>query len=169
MVLCGITLIPLAEELRAADPGILSPFYVDDAAFGGSERRSAQLLKLLMKRGPDRGYFPDPAKSLFISDNPGQEEVAKKEFAKKGLCLNFVDGSWYLGAYIGPRDPLEAWVKPQVGAWSHGVRVLGKIALRHPHLAYAGLGMLLQLKWQYLQRTVSEVGTLMGPIEEALR
>ena len=53
MVLYRITLVTLAEELRAADPGILSPF--DDAAFGGSEQCSAQLLKLLMKRGPDRG------------------------------------------------------------------------------------------------------------------
>ena len=51
MVLYRITLVPLAEELRAADPGLLSPFYTDDAAFNGSERRSAQLLKLLMKRG----------------------------------------------------------------------------------------------------------------------
>ena len=38
MVLYGITLVPLAEELRAADPGLLSPFYSADADFGGSER-----------------------------------------------------------------------------------------------------------------------------------
>ena len=38
MVLYGITFVPLAEELRAADPGLLSPFYVDDAAFGGLAR-----------------------------------------------------------------------------------------------------------------------------------
>ena len=80
MVLYGITLVPLAKELRAADPGLLSPFYADDAAFEGSARRSAQLLKLLMKRGPDRGYFPEPAKSLFISDTPGQEGAEKWEF-----------------------------------------------------------------------------------------
>ena len=55
MVLYGITLVPLAEELRAADPGLLSPFYAEDAMFDGSERRSAQLLKMLMKRGTDRG------------------------------------------------------------------------------------------------------------------
>ena len=83
--------------------------------------------------------------------------------------MNFISGSRYLGAYLGPRDQLEAWVKPQVEAWDHGVRVLGKISLRHPQLAYAGLGMSMQLEWQYLQRTVPGVGTLMGPIEEALR
>ena len=80
----------------------------------------------------DRGYFPKPAKSLFISDILGQEEAAKREFAKEGLVLNSVSGSRYLGAYLGPWDQLEAWVKPQVEAWAHGVRVLGKISQRHP-------------------------------------
>ena len=54
-------------------------------------------------------------------------------------------------------------------AWDHGVKVLAKISLRHPQSDYTGLGMSLQLKWQYLQRTVPGVGTLMGPIKEALR
>ena len=72
MVLYRITLVPLAEELRTADPGLLSPFYADNAAFDGLSRRSAQLLKLLMRRGPDRGYFPDLDKSLFILDTPFQ-------------------------------------------------------------------------------------------------
>ena len=61
------------------------------------------------------------------------------------------------------------WVKPQVEAWAHGVRFLGKISRQHPQSAYSGLGVSLQLDWQYLQRTVPGVGTLMGPIEEALR
>ena len=34
----------------------------------------------------------------------------------EGLDLNFVSGSRYLGAYIGPRDQLEAWVNPK---WRH--------------------------------------------------
>ena len=67
-----------------------------------------------MKRGPDWGYFPEPAKSLFVLDTLGQEEAAKWEFAKEGLDLNFVSGSRYLGAYLGPQTELEAWVKPQV-------------------------------------------------------
>ena len=169
IVLYGITLAPLAEDLQAADPWLLSPFYADDAAFDGLARRSAQLLKLLTKRGTDRGYFPEPAKSLFISDTPGQEEAAKQEFSVERLTLNFVSGSRYLGAYLGPQKELEAWVKPQVEAWAHGIRVLAKIARQHPQSAYARLGMLLQSEWQYLQRTVPGFGTLMGPIEEALR
>ena len=122
-----------------------------------------------MKRWPDREYFPKPAKSLFILDTPVQEGAAKREFAIEGLTLNFVSGSWYLGAYLGPWDQLEEWVKHQVEAWAHGFRVLGKIARRHSQSAYSGLGILLQLDWQYLQRTVPGVGTLMGPIEKALR
>ena len=169
MVLYRITPVPLVEELRAADLGILSPFYADNAAFDGSARRSAQLLKLLMRRGPDREYFHEPAKSLFISDTLGQEEASKREFAVEGLTLNFVSGSSYLGAYLGPQAELYAWVKPQVEAWAHGVKLLAKIAQRHPQSAYAGLGMSLQAEWQYLQRTVPRVGTLMGPIEEAQR
>ena len=94
MALYEISLVPLTEELRVADTGLLSPFYADDAAFDGTAQRSAQLLKLLMKRGLDRGYLPEPYNFLFISDTPGQEEAAKRGFAVEVLTLNFVSGSW---------------------------------------------------------------------------
>ena len=63
---------------------------------------------MLMKRGLDRGYFPEPAKYLFISDTPEQEEAAKREFAVEGLTLNFVSGSRNLGVYPSPKKDLEA-------------------------------------------------------------
>ena len=62
MVLYGITLVPLAEELRYADPTLLSPFYANDAEFDGLTRRSASQLRLLMEWGPDRGCFTKLAK-----------------------------------------------------------------------------------------------------------
>ena len=68
----------LEEEFRVVDLGLLSPFYVEDAEFDGSSRRSAQLLKMLMERGVHWGYLPNPTKLLFIVDTPGQEEVAKR-------------------------------------------------------------------------------------------
>ena len=82
----------------------------------------------MIKRGPDWGCLPEPDKSLFILETPGQEEVSRREFAMEGLVLNIVLGSRYLGAYLGPQEELEAWVKPQVEAWYHGVTVLGKVS-----------------------------------------
>ena len=145
MVLYRITLVPLAEELRAADSSILSPLYVDYTVFDLSARSIAQLLNLLMEMGPDWGYFPKLATSLLISDTLGPKEAARLEFAAEVLVLNFVSGSWYLGGYLSPKEELAAWVKPQVEAWAHGVRVLGQISRQHPQLYYAGLVMSLQL------------------------
>ena len=68
------------------------------------------------------------------------------------------------GSYLGPREELEAWVRPQVEAWSHRVRNLGKIANQYPQLSYSGLWMSLQLEWKYLPRTVPGVVTIMGHI-----
>ena len=81
-----------------------------------------------MKRGTDRGYLPEPAKSFFISDTPEQEAGSKRAFAAEGLVLDFVSGHRYLGEYLGPQAKLEAWVKPQVETWAHGVQVLAKIS-----------------------------------------
>ena len=78
-----------------------------------------------MERGTGRGYFHEPAKSLFILDTPGQEEAAKREFAMEGLTLSLGIWSRYLGAYLDPQKELEAWVKPQIEACANRVRVLG--------------------------------------------
>ena len=67
---------------------------------------------MLMEKGLEQGYFPGPAKSLFILDVPGQEEAAKKIISIRGVVLNFVNGSRYLGAYLGPQEDLEMWLKP---------------------------------------------------------
>ena len=63
---------------------------------------------------------------------------------------------------MGHREELEAWVRPKVEAWDLRVRILAKIYKQYPQSSYAGLGILIQIKWQYLQRTVPGVGTMMG-------
>ena len=65
-----------------------------------------------MEREPYRGYFPKLAKSLLVSETLGLDGEARREFAVKGLVLNFVSVSRYMGVYLGPQDQLEAWVKP---------------------------------------------------------
>ena len=48
-----ITLVSLDEDLRAAYPWILTSFYANNVEFDGLAQRSAQLLKLIMERGPE--------------------------------------------------------------------------------------------------------------------
>ena len=81
------------------------------------------------------------AKLMLILYTLGQEEAAKRGFEEEGLVLSFVSDSQYLGAYLFPWEELVAWVKHQVEAWAHKVRVFGEISHRHPQLDYAKLGM----------------------------
>ena len=46
---------------------------------------------------------------------------------------------------------------------------IAKVAKQHPQIFHAGLGMLLQLEWEYLQRKVHGIGSLMEILEAALR
>ena len=93
VVLYGITLFPLVEELRDADPTILSPFYVDDVVFDVPASRSAVYLRLLLEWGLYRGYFPDPTNLLCISDKLEYKDAARREFEQTGLNINYVYGS----------------------------------------------------------------------------
>ena len=54
--------------------------------------------------------------------------MEEREFERAGLNLNYVGGRQYLGAYLGPMEQLDTWVRPKVEAWPHGVRTLAKIA-----------------------------------------
>ena len=66
MVLYGITLVPLAEELKDADPTLLSPLYTNYVMFDGLARRRVVQLRLLMDLGPERKYFCELAKLLLL-------------------------------------------------------------------------------------------------------
>ena len=68
--------------------------------------------KAVDEEGDGPGTLSCLAKSFFILDTLGQEEAARREFVTEGLLLNFVSDSRYLGAYLGPQEELEAWVKP---------------------------------------------------------
>ena len=127
MVLYGITLVPLAEELRDEYPTLLYPFYANDAAFDGLERRSAAQLRLLIDWGTDWSYFPEPYMLLFIADDQEKKEAARQEFKQVGLHINCVDGNRYLVDYLRPREELEEWVRPKLKAWTHGFHTLAKI------------------------------------------
>ncbi len=51
----------------------------------------------------------------------------------------------------------------------YGTKKLAKVAVRYPQSAYAGFTQSLQAEWQYLCRTVPEVGGFLQPVEDAIR
>ena len=85
MVLYRITLVPLVEELRAVDIGLLSLFYADDAAFDGSAQRRAQLFKLLMKRGRTRDISPNRLSTSSSWTSQGKERRRRVNLQWRGL------------------------------------------------------------------------------------
>ncbi|KAL7478701.1 hypothetical protein ACHAW6_004493 [Cyclotella cf. meneghiniana] len=49
--------------------------------------------------------------------------------------------------------------------WVTGIKWLAAIATRFPHSAYAGLVSCLSADWQYICRTVPDVGLSLAPVE----
>ena len=73
MILYGLALLPLAKAMREEDPGVLQPWYPENAAMRGTSRHNTKLLHALMKKGPHHGYFPEPEKIWHICAK-GREE-----------------------------------------------------------------------------------------------
>ena len=80
MVLYGINIFPLTEDMRDEDTTLLSPFYINVDLFDGSLRRSAAQLRLMMDRGPHLGYFYKTVKYLFNSIQPRGDGGDKDRF-----------------------------------------------------------------------------------------
>jgi len=98
MVLYGLALVPLAENLRESVPEVLQPWYADDAAMAGPVQGIAKAMRLLADQGPARGYYPEPAKSIFLC-NPTDDATAREVLAE--FAFRHLDGHRYIGGFIG--------------------------------------------------------------------
>jgi len=66
MVIYSIALMPLTETVHAAQPDILQAWYTDDSSFGGTELAIAAAMHMILEKGPTRGNYPEPIKSILI-------------------------------------------------------------------------------------------------------
>jgi hypothetical protein len=166
MILYALTLLPLAESLRRDVPQAIQPWYADDSAADGKVSEVAAVTRLLMQRGPTRGYFLNTAKSVVVCKPTDQAEV---EAALSRFNFTYCEGTRYLGGFVGSKSSREKWLAPKIQRWIRGVTRLSTIAKRYPQTAYAGLTKSLQSEWMYLQRVVPcTAGDFQG-IEDALR
>jgi hypothetical protein len=166
MVLYGLALVPLANRLRLANPTLLQAWYADDMAMAGPSTEIAKMMGLLEELGPKRGYFPEPAKSIFIV-RPEDQPQAQDHLSQ--YTFTYCEGHRYVGGFIGTNEAREAWLQPKVRQWADGVETLARVARRFPQTAYAGLAKSLQSEWQYLQRVLPDSATSFAPVEEALQ
>ena len=155
MELYGVALVPLAEKMMVAIPDNLQPWYADDVSGAGNAVDNAECMLFLKENGPTYGYFPEPEKSLHICKME-DEAAVKVAFYSQGLKVKFVRGARYLGGYIGGKVHRNKWVDAKVAKWAD-------------QTAFAGLTISLQNEWQYLSRTVLDIGHRFEPVERAIR
>ena len=165
MVLYGLSLTPLAKSIRAAVPQVVQPWYADDAAMAGPITGIRDAQRLLLEWGPQRGYYPEPEKSILISPLHNSPE-SLDPVAEFNFSLRL--GHRYVGGYVGSAAEEADWIDPQIQQWVEGVQRLSKVAKRFPQTAYAGLARSLQSEWQYLQRVTPDIAAAFEPLEVAL-
>ena len=166
MFVYGITLCPLAARLREAEPAVIQPWFADDSCLAGNAKPVAHVMRELMKWGPVRGYYPEPDKSLAIS-NPGQREAV--EAAMGDLPVRHMAGHRYVGGFIGPYRDLGKWLEPQLRTWRHAVSCLARAARHYPQIAYAAHTKCLQSEWRYVSRVTPGLTTTFRTLEHDIR
>jgi len=165
MVIYGIAVTPLTESVRTTLPNILQAWYADDSAFGGTTQEITAAMQIILAKGPARGYYPEPSKSVLIC-NPIIHETVEADLGD--YHFQYEDGYRHVGGFIGTSEAKARWLQPQIQQWVRGVERLAQVAPRFPQTAYAGLSKSLQLEWQYLQRVVPDTGATLVPIEAAI-
>ena len=109
----------------------------------------------LQLRGPARGYYLEPTKSILVVAK-GNVPRAKEYF--RGMGIQVVTGRIYLGGFVGERAMEVRWIQQKVEGWAESVRTLAGVALKHLQSAYAGLQKLLQQDWALVQRVIPWIG-----------
>jgi hypothetical protein len=127
MILYGVSLLGLRDDLQESAPGVLQPWYADDFSIYGRTSEVAHVFQLLCKKGPSVGYFPAPAKSWAICPKRA-EALAKAIMDAAGLSVKWSQCQRYVGGFIGSDKMNEWWLSPMVQKWVDGIEKLAKVA-----------------------------------------
>ena len=104
-------MLPLTRLLKRDVPGCNQPWYADDAGAAGSFSDIERFFNMLSKKGPARGYFPEPTKSILVV-KPESVEQETARFAPLGFQISI--GARYLYGYIGHRSHEREYVAAKV-------------------------------------------------------
>ena len=95
------------------------------------------------------GYYPEPTKIVLVV---AERNVPRAKEYFRGMGIQVVAGSRYLGGYVGKRAAEVVWIQEKVEGWAESVQTLAGVACKQPQSAYAGLQKSLQQEWSFVQR-----------------
>ena len=121
MIAYGIGVLPLIRELWEAHPRVTQPRYADDAGTGGKFEHILDHFNDMQARGPPRGYFPEPTKSILVVD---PRNVPRVENFFHGMGVKIVTGSRYLGGFVRYIVAEDIWLAEKVQGWAESVETL---------------------------------------------
>ena len=90
MIAYGIGVLPLIRDLRRDHPRVMHTWYADDAGVGGKLGDVMAHFRDLQLRGPARGYFPEPTKSILVV---AESNVPRATEYFRGMGIQVVTGS----------------------------------------------------------------------------
>ena len=83
----------------------------------------------MQARGPPRVCFPEPTKSILVV---APMNVARTEEFFRGMGLQIVTESRYLGGFIEDGVAEKRWMDGKVEGWAESLRTLAGVAHKHP-------------------------------------
>ena len=98
MIAYYIQVLPLIRDLQGTHPRVTKPWYMNNSGSGGKFAHILAHLQELQERGPPRGYFPKPTKSILVM---APQNVSWAEEFFRGMGITVVTGNIYLGGFIG--------------------------------------------------------------------
>lgn len=106
MIAYGIALVPLARRLREEVPGVVQPWYVHGGTIKGTSKSNGP-----PRKGPARGYFPEPSKSIVLSH---EAHEAKARRSLESFHFQYTNRARYLGGFIGTPATRTEWLTPKI-------------------------------------------------------
>ena len=93
---------------------------------GGAFKEVQAHFQDLQARGPARGYYPEPTKSILVVA-PGNVARAEEHF--RGLGIRVVTGHRYLGGFLGDAAAEKEWLDKKIHGLKESVVVLAGVTL----------------------------------------
>ena len=162
----GVGLLMLQSKISHEKTEVKHVAYADDIAGAGKIKKVKTWWELIEEHGPPQGYHPNAKKSVLIV-KPDHYHEAKETFKNTQIKIT-KEGDRYLGSVIGTTDYRKKYVEDRVSEWVAEIERLAEIANTQPHAAYTAFTFGMKHRWNFIMRTVPDIGDQLRPLETAI-